>query len=167
MWYQQNTEFGPQCAAIRIARLDSQLIGHFALLRSVAEYDQMFTDGHGSANRGLFPPLGHRGLRDQMQKGRSGHRKSFMHRVYNAQKGLRPRRSDPLNRDLRQHSCYTPLIAPYRGEGSIDLRYSPPPKTPLTPPLNIILRYPQRGGFIARCPAIPRKRRCDRYSYTL
>ena len=37
----------------------------------------------------------------------------------------------------------------------------PPPKT-----FNIILRYPQRGG-IARYPAIPRKRRCDRYSYTL
>ena len=35
--------------------------------------------------------------------------------------------SDPLNRDMRQYSCHSyPPIAPYSGEGGIDLRYPPP-----------------------------------------
>ena len=62
---------------------------------------------------------------------------------------------------------FPPPIAPYSREGSIDPRYpSPPSQTPPLLPPNIILRYPQKGG-IARYPAIPRKHRCDRSSYTL
>ena len=57
---------------------------------------------------------------------------------------------------------YIPPYSAYSGEFSIDLLYTPPQD------LNMILRYPQKVvGGIARYPAIPRKRRCDRYSYSL
>ena len=52
-------------------------------------------------------------------------------------------------------------------------RDTPPPPPPRPPPLysptpqQKNLRYPQERGGIARYPAIPRNRRCDRYSYAL
>ena len=75
------------------------------------------------------------------------------------------RLSDPVKRDLRQYSCYAPRKRPVVERAALTSPH--PPKTPpFTPPLSIICDTPTRGG-IARCPAIPRKRRCDRYSYTL
>ena len=42
-----------------------------------------------------------------------------------------------------------PPIAPYSGEGSIDVRYPPQDGPfPPAPPLNIIFRYPRKGGYL-------------------
>ena len=55
----------------------------------------------------------------------------------------RQKLSDLLDRDLRQYSCYTPLLRLIAERAAMTC--DTPPEPPC-PPLNIILQYPPKGG---------------------